>query len=87
MIDYQTYCAIREAHEREGLSGRQIAKRLGIHPETVSKWVKRLRYEQRKAPPRGSKIDAHKGAIVRLLETHPYSAAQLFARLREDGYD
>ena len=58
MIDYQSYCAIREAHERDGLSARQIAAKLGVHPETVGKWIKRPRYEQRKAPPRGSKLDA-----------------------------
>lgn len=87
MIDYQTYCAIREAHERDGLSARQIAAKLGVHPETVAKWIKRPRYEQRKAPPRGSKLDAYKGTILRLLETHPYSAAQMLGRLREAGYD
>ena len=87
MIDYQTYCAIREALDRGGLSIRQIAEQLAVHPETVAKWSKRPRYEQRKAPPRGSKLDEHKGAVVRLLETHPYSAAQVFARLKEAGYD
>ena len=86
MIDYQTYCAIREAHEREGLSTRQIAAKLGVHPETVAKWAHRSRYEQRKAPPRGSKLDTHKGTIMRLLENHPYSAVQIMTRLREDGY-
>ncbi len=87
MIDYQTYCAIREGRERDGLSGRQIARKLGLRPETVSKWLQRPRYEQRKAPPRASKLDAHKGKIVRLLEAHPYTAVQILTRLREEGYD
>jgi len=87
MIDYQTYCAIREARERDGLSGRQIARKLGLRPETVIKWLKRPRYEQRKAPPRPRKLDAHKGKILRLLEAHPYTAVQILTRLREDGYD
>ena len=47
MIDYPTYCAIRQARDREGLSGRQIAEQLGLHPETVSKWLNRPAYEQR----------------------------------------
>jgi transcriptional regulator with XRE-family HTH domain len=87
MIDYQTYCAIREGRERDGLTGRQIARKLGLRPETVSKWLKRPRYEQRKAPPRASKLDAHKGKIARLLEAHPYTAVQVLTRLREDGYE
>ena len=87
MIDYQTYCAIREARDREGLSGRQIAQRLGLRPETVNKWLERERYEQRQGPARKSKLDPHKGTIVRLLEKHPYTAAQLLVRLREAGYD
>jgi transposase/DUF971 family protein len=87
MIDYQTYCAIREARDREGLSGRQIAQRLGLRPETVNKWLERERYEPRQGPARKSKLDTHKGTIVRLLEKHPYTAAQLLVRLREAGYD
>lgn len=86
MIDYQTYCAIHATREKEGLSARQIARKLGLRPETVTKWLKRPRYEQRKAPPRPSKLDAHRGKIVRLLEAHPYTAVQIMARLREDGY-
>jgi len=34
-----------------------------------------------------SKLDAYKGQIVRWLDTHPYSAQQIFQRLREAGYD
>ena len=51
-------------------------------------WEKRPRYERRQpAAPlvRPSKLAAFKGAIVRSLERHPYSAAQLLTRLTEQG--
>jgi transposase len=31
-------------------------------------------------------LDPFKGRITRLLDTHPYSAQQIFQRLREEGY-
>ena len=41
----------------------------------------------RKPRPHASKLDPFKPEIVRLLERYPYSAAQVFQRLREHGFD
>jgi transposase len=86
MIDYETYCKIRDHRDRQGLSITQTAQALGLHPETVSKWSRRERYEQRAQVVRGSQLDPYKGLIVRWLEAHPLSAQQIFQRLREAGY-
>ena len=89
MIDYQTFCQIRQLRDEAQLTITQIADQLGLHWQTASTWAKRARYERRKSVParrRVSKLDAFKPAIQRLLATHAYSAAQLFARLREQGY-
>jgi transposase len=86
MIDYETYCKIRDHRDRQGLTITQTAQALGLHPETVSKWSRRERYAQRMAPPRGSQLDPYKGQIVRWLEAHNLSAQQIFQRLREIGY-
>src|ERR1700677_4062884 len=86
MIDYETYCKIRDHRDRLGLSIPQTAQALGLHPETVSKWSRRECYAQRVAPPRGSQLDPYKGQIVRWLEAHNFSAQQIFQRLREVGY-
>lgn len=86
MIDYETYCKIRDHHIRQGLSIIQTADALGLHRETVSKWARREHY---RAPPRvkrASRLDPYKSLIVRWLETHPLSAQQIFQRLREAGY-
>ena len=45
-----------------------------------------MRYEAGRAPARASRLDPFKGLIVRWLDTHPYSAQQVFQRLREAGY-
>jgi transposase/DUF971 family protein len=89
VIDFHTFQQIRQLHDQEGLHGEQIAQRLNLHRQTVNKWIKRLRYEKRSSSSqtkRPSKLDAFKGTIVRLLASHPYTAAQLFARLKADGY-
>ena len=88
MIEYQMYCQIRHLREQDKLSVTQIAAVLGVQRSTVRKWLGRPKYERRAytQKPRGSKLDPYKGVIVRLLHTYPYSAVQLFHRLKEQGY-
>jgi transposase len=87
MISYETYCKIRDSHEREKLTIAQTARALGVHAQTVAKWVKRSEFRARQPAPRISRLDPFKAQIVRLLETHPYSAQQIFQRLREEGFE
>ena len=86
MIDYQTYCQIRQLYTEKKLSFRQIARELKLDLKTVRKWARRESFQ--KAPPlkRESKLDAFKGQIVRLLERHDYSARQIFQQIKESGY-
>jgi transposase len=86
MIDYETYCKIKDCHERQGLTIAQSARALGLHAQTVAKWVRCSHYQARHSMPRASRLDPFKARIVRLLETHPYSAQQIFQRLREEGF-
>jgi transposase len=86
VIDYETYCKIRDHHDRQGLTIAQTARALRLHPETVAKWVRISQYRPRQSTPRASRLDPFKGQVVRLLDTHPYSAQQIFQRLREDGF-
>ena len=87
MIDYETYCKIKDCHERQRLTIAQTARALGLHAQTVAKWVHRAQYRARQALPRSSRLDPFKARIVRLLESHPYSAQQIYQRLREEGFD
>ena len=86
MIDYATYCRIHDAHHQQGLNVSQIARALGLDPKTVTKWLAEPRYRQRLPVPRPSKLDPYKAQIRQWLEAHPYSAQQVFQRLREAGF-
>jgi len=86
MISYEQFCRIKEYHDQRRLSMRQVCRELHLHHSTVSKWLARAHYIQRKPRERPSKLDPYKPHIIRWLETHPYSAAQIFLRLREMGY-
>jgi transposase len=86
VIDYETFCKIHDCHDRLGLTIVQTARALGLHPQTIATWVARAHFEPRRSRPRKSVLDPFKPRITRLLDTHPYSAQQIFQRLREEGY-
>ena len=67
MIDYETYCQIRDHHHRQGLTIAQTARALALHPQTVAKWVCLDSYRQRQSRARQSKLDPYKG-----LNRSPY---------------
>ena len=86
MIDYETFCRIRDYHEQRALKVEQIAQALGLDRRTVAKWIAEPRFRPRQSAPRASKLDPYKSRIRQWLESHPYSARQVFQRLREDGF-
>jgi transposase len=87
MIDFELFTRIKNYHEQRGLGPAQIARELNLDPRTVAKWLDTTRFRQRNSTPRSSKLDSFKDSIIRMLETHPYTAVQILQRIREDGYD
>jgi transposase len=87
MIDYHVFCQIKALHEHHGLHVAQIAKALSLDPRTVTYWLAQERFRPRRSRPRPSKLDVFKSQIVQMLEKYPYSAQQVFQRLREQGFD
>jgi transposase len=87
MIDYQQFCQIKDLHDHQGLKVAQIAPTLGLDPRTVAYWLRQERFRPRKSSPRASKLAPFKPQMVQMLEKYPYSAAQVFQRLREQGFD
>ena len=71
---------------KDGLNIEQIARELGHHPQTVSAWLKEPTYRQRQPVKRASVLDPYKRTIVRLLQHHDYTAAQILQRIQEAGY-
>jgi transposase len=86
MIDYETFVKIKAYEDQHGLKCSQIARELNLDYRTVEKWLEEKQYRPRKSPRRESKLDPFKGDIVRMLETHPYTAAQIFQRLKENDF-
>ena len=87
MLDYETFCQIRDHLGRQRLTVAQTAHALALDARTVAKWAGVEQFHPRAGVPRVSKLDAYKGQVVRWLDTHPYSAQQIFQRLREAGYE
>ena len=89
MISYELYCQIRLLDRERGLNFAQIARELHLDEETVAKWARAKSYSgsARTNTQRKSKLDPYKLIIQRWLERHPYTARQIFQRLRsEEGY-
>ena len=87
MIDYACFCQIKHLHAHDGLNASQIAQTLTLDPRTVAYWLAQAHFRPRKLRQRSSTLDPFKPEIVRLLERSPSSAAQVFQRLRERGFD
>ena len=86
MIDYDTFCRLRQLHDEKGLKVSQIADELHLDPKTVEHWIEQPTYRPRQGVKRASKLDSFKGQIAALLERHPYTAQQIFQQLRQQGY-
>jgi transposase len=87
VLKYDEFCQIRDHLGRQHLNVAQTARALGLDIRTVAKWADVEQFHPRSAGvQRASKLDAFKGQIVRWLDTHPYSAQQIYQRLCETGY-
>ena len=86
MIDYETFARIKHLHEHKGLTAAQITRELALDERTVRRWLAAKQYVPRKAVIRPSKLDPFKSTIIRLIESYPYTAQQLWQRLREEGF-
>ena len=87
MISYETFCQIKDYHQRQKLNAEQIAQALNLHRHTVTKWLNKPHYRAATRSARASKLDPFKRDITRWLDQHPYSATQIFQRLHEQGYE
>jgi transposase len=86
MISYETWSQIRDCRDRQHMTLTQIATALHLAHRTVATWASMPRYEARIKVARTSLLDPFKGQVTRLLDTHPFSAQQVFQRVRESGF-
>ena len=76
-------------HNREGLSYRKIARKLGCSPRTVKKYVEHpeLINQPRKSVPRPSLLDAYRDQIAHWLAQDPECRATvIYERLGRQGF-
>jgi len=87
VIDYDAFCRLKQLRA-QGRTPPQIAREMHLHIQTVRLWLARERFQRSGAAqqPRPSKLDAFKPALARWLDSHPFTAMQLFHKLREQGY-
>ena len=86
MIDYDIYCKIKHLYNVEKLTLAQIAEELDLANDTVEKWVKKDRYEERKKRTVPKVLDPYEERIRQLLASHRYTAVQIFQMIKKEGY-
>lgn len=87
MISLEVFMDIISLHRR-GISARSIAKKLGIHRNTVKKHIESgslPQYKKRKR--QGSILDPYKQLIEDLLAEDDYQATWIFERLQNIGFE
>jgi transposase len=87
MITEENYMDIKVLH-RDGLSIREIARKLGIDRRTVKRHLDRPglpEYEKRAR--QTSKLEAYYPTVKRFLEEDDYKATWIYDRLRQQGYE
>ncbi len=63
MIDYETFCKIKELRNNKGLNTEQIARGLALNSRTVRKWLSEERFRLRKSTRRPSNLDPFKQSV------------------------
>ena len=68
MYEVKDWAEVHRLFDREGLSKMRIGERLGMSRNTVSRFLDLAEPPRYEREPTGSKLDAYKGAIVKMLD-------------------
>ncbi len=80
MVVVEQWAEVRRMHRVEGLSGREISRRTGLHRDTVARLLAASEPPKYERAPAGSKLDLFKDWICEQLQADPRIESQ---RLRE----
>jgi transposase len=87
VISVEDWAEIRRLHKVESLSKRAIARRLGIHRNTVTRALESDEVPVYHRDSRGSILDPYKPKIHALLAKDPnLSGVRIFEIIQEEGY-
>ena len=79
--------AVIKALVENGVYQKDIAEKLGVHPKTVSRALKRGRAPGKARLAKESKLEPYKLAIDRLLAEGVWNAVVILREIQEQGYD
>jgi transposase len=80
VVGVELWAEVRRMHRVEGLSGREISRRTGLHRDTVARLLASAEPPRYRRQPAGSKLDPYKDWICEQLAVDPRIQSQ---RLRE----
>lgn len=78
--------AVMKALAQRGVYMKDIAEQLGVHPKTVRRALKRNSVPKPERKKRGSKLDAHKATIDRLLSEGVWNDVVILREIQAEGY-
>ena len=82
----ERYTTVQALHE-QGVSRREIARRLGLSPKTVQRWVRSKDFPERQARPRRlSRLDPYKPYLLERWNAGCTNGVQLFREIGAQGY-
>jgi transposase len=86
-VDETTWAEVHRLSHNEKLKNRAIARRLGIHRETVKLALDSDHCPTRSPATRGSLLDPYAGDLEEILKRYPkLSGVRIFEKLRDLGY-
>lgn len=81
----QLYQSVRRLHQ-QGLSQRDIARRMGLHRRTVQRFIHSPEFPERATRCRASSIDHYSQHLRRRWLAGCHNAAQLYRELEQSGF-
>lgn len=86
MIGKEDFAVIQVLHQR-GVYQKDIAEQLKVHPRTVKRALARQGAPEGERAKRGSKLDAHREKVDRLLSEGVWNARVILQEIQADGYE
>lgn len=88
MVSVEQWAEIRRLHFVEGVSIRELHRRLGFHRETIRRALRSKGPPVRRTPPRPSRLDPYREEILRLLREDPrLPGTRVLELIGELGYE
>lgn len=88
MLSVEQWAEIRRLHFVEGVSIRELHRRLGFHRETIRRALRSKGPPLRRTPPRPSRLDPYREEIHRLLRDDPrLPGTRVLELIVEFGYE